>query len=140
MISVKFWFISLFIFLTIISVSPYPNPTKRNVGDVASATFPYVNNVNTVTGEVHFAEIAGGKLRITGQFNTGFPNAHPDNYQVEIIDKDDKVIFDMTDAFKYKLTINVPGTSPFECDVANLTIEKIVGKYILIKRRNYVEA
>ncbi|CAG8465572.1 2097_t:CDS:1 [Dentiscutata heterogama] len=139
MISVKFWFISFFIFLTIISVSPYPNPTKRNTGDTASASFPDVNNVNTVTGEVHFTEISDSKVRMTGQFNTGFPNGHPDNYQFEIIDKEDKVIMDVTDDIKNKLQINVPGTAPFECDISGLTIKDIIGKYLLVKRRQYVE-
>ncbi|RIB12222.1 hypothetical protein C2G38_42172 [Gigaspora rosea] len=137
MISVKFWFISLLIFLTIISVSPYPNPTKRKDGDIASCTLPYIN-INTVSGGLHFYEVSEKKLNITGQFNSGFPNAHPDNYEYAIIDKDDNVIKDLTDSFR-NIQIVVPGTGPFTFIYEGLSVDDISGKMFIIRRRAHVE-
>ncbi|CAG8825541.1 24412_t:CDS:1, partial [Gigaspora margarita] len=139
MISVKFWIISLFIFLTIISVSPYPNPTKRKTGDIASCTLPDVNNINTVSGGLHFYEVSEKKLNVTGQFNSGFPNAHPDNYEYAIIDKDDKVVKEMTDSFR-NIEIKVPGTAPFTFIYDGLSVDDIKDHFFIIRRRSYVEA
>ncbi|CAG8446480.1 9026_t:CDS:1 [Cetraspora pellucida] len=140
MISVKFLFISFFIFLTIISVNPYPSTTKRKAGDVAVATFPYSDNINTVTGEINFSETEDKKVTCSGQLNSGFQNTHPDNFDYMIIDKDDKIIKDLTEKLSNVINITVPGTAPFTYQFTDFYIDEIVGNWFVVRRRSDVVA
>ncbi|CAG8643691.1 25632_t:CDS:1, partial [Racocetra persica] len=114
--------------------------TKRKAGDVAVAVFPQADNVNTVTGELHFSEVEEKKVNCSGQFNSGFPNTHPDNFDYVIVDSDDKIFKDLTEELKGVITIVVPGTAPFSHVFTGFSIDDINGKKFLVRRRSYVEA
>ncbi|CAB4379664.1 unnamed protein product [Rhizophagus irregularis] len=134
MISRKLFFfamVTLFcmIFIELSQTAPL---IKRQVGKVAFADFE-----GKVTGRFTWTNIPEEKCRVTGQFNTGLDKPDIGDYKLCIEDDDGKVIQDLTDEFRRKVTINPPGSSPFEVDFPSMTVEDVVGDNLVLKFKEY---
>ncbi|RHZ85803.1 hypothetical protein Glove_60g63 [Diversispora epigaea] len=92
--------------------------SPRKPGAVAFADF-----TKKVTGRITITELWNTCVRITGQFNTGFPDrTHKYEYQLSGEEKgliSNDIIFP-------------PGTAPFEKDIQGRTVEYFVGKTLSI--------
>jgi hypothetical protein len=93
------------------STQSSPLDRRSFAGAVAYAEF-----TGEVTGFFTWTNIPGDKCRVTGQWNTGFESADVDEYSYFLEDDKDKVIQDLTKEINSQISINPPGTSPFQCD------------------------
>ncbi|CAG8497409.1 1165_t:CDS:1 [Diversispora eburnea] len=98
--------------------------SPRSPGSVA-----YVDFTKPILGRVTFTELRGQVVRVTGQFNTGFPDS-TSKYEYQITGEE-KGVIENDEIFP-------PGTSPFQFEVKNITIQFFVGKNLTIFRNSNV--
>ncbi|CAG8602134.1 11616_t:CDS:2 [Diversispora eburnea] len=83
--------------------------SPRQPGSVA-----YCDFTNDVTGRITITELWSGSVRITGQFNTGFP------------DRTSKYEYQLSGEERGEIESDIifpPGTAPFQCDYKDKTVK-----------------
>ncbi|RHZ76372.1 hypothetical protein Glove_198g17 [Diversispora epigaea] len=110
--------VAFFIFFICFTNATPIELSPRVPGAVAFADFS-----KKVTGRITITELWNTCVRVTGQFNTGFPDRiHKYEYQLSGEEKgliSNDIIFP-------------PGTAPFEKDIQDRTVEYFVGKTLSI--------
>jgi len=124
--------IALFCMIFVGSIQSSPLDRRSFAGAVAYADF-----TDKVTGRFTWTNIPDNKCRMTGQWNTGFDSPNVDEYSYFLEDDKEGVIQELTKEINAQISINPPGTSPFQCDFpfSLMSVQDVEGLCFVVKHK-----
>ncbi|CAG8446822.1 11149_t:CDS:2 [Diversispora eburnea] len=93
-----------------------------------------------VTGRVTFTRLPNKCVRVTGQCNTGFTDPNPTNYKIRIVYRPlcPAYIRRLDLLPPMKMVVNVGGSSGFEGDFCNFSVDGILGMFVQVQLKNNI--
>ncbi|RHZ76728.1 hypothetical protein Glove_194g55 [Diversispora epigaea] len=107
----------------------FTNASPIGLSPRAPGSVAYADFTKPILGRVTFTELWSKVVRVTGQFNTGFPD-RTSKYEYQISGEEKELL--SNDG------IFPPGTAPYQHDFEDLTIQFFVGKNLTIFRNDEV--